>query len=154
MRLANVLIMIIFITICLTTFFVCKSLSGKWATYAGVINAICIEITNTLYRITARPLVRLENWKYEEDYYSSLAQKIFFFQAINANVSVLWAIFEYSGVQTDREQELQKLNKLLLGMVVAKIAAMFSSRVGTKYVIYQIKKHLYFKKCQALAIQQ
>jgi hypothetical protein len=67
---------------------------------------------------------------------------------------VLWAIFEYSGVQTDREQELQKLNKLLLGMVVAKIAAMFSSRVGTKYVIYQIKKHLYFKKCQALAIQQ
>ena len=119
-----------------------------------MINALCIEITNTLYRITARPLVKLENWKYEEEYYSAFAQKIFFFQFINANISVLWAIFEFSGIETDREKKLQELNMLLLGMVVSKIVAMFSSRVGTKFVIYQIKKYLYFKKCNALAIQQ
>ena len=54
--------------------------------------------------MTAGPLVNLENHKYEEDYNKSYIRKIFWFMFINANVSVIFTI--YNDIQEDSENAI------------------------------------------------
>jgi hypothetical protein len=57
---------------------------------SGVINSVIIAATNQLYKMCITPLVKKQNIKFEEDHNKELAQKIFMFNFINANFSVMY----------------------------------------------------------------
>ena len=104
--------MILFITICVTSFYYSKqgdlfSKESPYAKYVGVANGVIIGVTDFCYMMCCNVIMRNENHKLEEDYNSSFIKKIFIFKFINANVSLIWTVY--------KERELEKLNNILLG---------------------------------------
>ena len=150
---ANVIIQVFFISICVSSYFTTKTmLTGSLKQFGGVINGIIIGATNYLYRMTAGPLVNLENHKYEEDYNKSYIRKIFWFMFINANVSIIFTI--YNDIQQDSDNAIQNLSILIIGMVAQKVATHFMSKIIGRYLIFQAQKWLYFYQCKAASIAQ
>lgn len=147
---SNFFIMVFFVALCIATFLFIKKYSkdrgDTLKLFAGAINAAIIGATNYLYRTVATPLVRLENIKFEEDFNNALTRKIFIFQFVNANVSIIYSIYT--------ETNLKSLNILLLGMLGAKVVSTFASKVIAKWVMYKAKEWDYFRRCRQEAKKQ
>lgn len=95
-----------------------------------MINGIIIGITNFLYRLASGKMMALENHKYEFEYNNAFIKKIFLFQFINANLSIIVLIYQA------KASDLKQLNNLLLGQVSMKIVSMFGSRIVSKYAVF------------------
>ena len=146
----NFFIMVFFVVLCIATFLFIKKYSkdrgDTLKLFAGAINAAIIGATNYLYRTVATPLVELENIKFEEDHNNALTRKIFIFQFVNANVSIIYSIYT--------ETNLKSLNILLLGMLGAKVVSTFASKVISKWMMYKVKEYHYFYLCRQQAYKQ
>ena len=104
-----------------------------------------IAATNKLYQYCITPLVRKQNIKFEEDHNKELAQKIFMFQFINANFSVMYQIYY--------ESDMKDLQYLLIGMVVSNSGSIFAVKCS-KIFIFRFKNWLYFKNVKKRAAVQ
>ena len=63
-------------------------------------------------------------------------------------MSIFWSIYFVD------DNDLDRLNLLLVGMIVSKIGSLFASQVVLKFVLFRYKKWSYFKKCKEKANQQ
>jgi hypothetical protein len=57
----------------------------------------------------------------------------------------------YSEIKHDPDNAITNLSNLLVGMVGTKLMGMFGGRIVTRYVMFDLKKWLYFRKCKSLA---
>lgn len=130
----------LFLSICVISFFLTKTMAGQ---YAGALNATIIGTTNFLYRLSIGRMMTLENHKYEYKYNEAYISKIFVFQFINANISIIVMIYQAN------QDDLEALNLLLIQQVTIKTFSLMGSRIISKWGMYQLQKFLYFRKCQA-----
>jgi len=101
----NFIVVIIFVIICVSSFLLTKTMIT--GIMQGVVNGVIIGTTNYLYRMIAVPLSKLENRKFEEDYNSTLIKKLFFFNFINANISLIYTLYT--------KLDITEMNNLLIG---------------------------------------
>ena len=158
MKILNLFVVILFIFICMISFYYSKALTEFspedrakpelktklqiYGVLAGVVNNVIIGVTNFFYQKILEPMVNFENHKYQVDHNIAFVRKLFFFQFINANMSIFWSIYFVD------DNDLDQLNLLLVGMIVSKIGSLFASQVVLKFVLFRYKKWSYFKKCK------
>lgn len=134
------MVVALFVSISVGSFFATKQYAGS---YSGVLNSVLIGITNAAYKMSSSPMLNMENHKYEVEYISGFIQKIFVFQFINSNLSIIYLIYN--------DRDLQNLNTLLFGMVCTKVASQFFFRIILKGFRYHVQKKLYFNQCRKLS---
>ena len=88
--LANAFVFCGFISISVASFFLTKDYMGR---LAGITNSIIIFITNFTYKKLLQLMTTFEDHKYQSDYTKSFIIKIFAFQIINANLSLITSIY-------------------------------------------------------------
>ena len=142
--LINFLVVIFFISVSVSSFFLTNQYVP--AEYAGMVNGVIIGSTNYAYKTIAEPLLKLENKKFEDEYNNSFIKKLFIFEFINANVSLISTIYS--------DKDMKKLNQIVLGTIGTKIFSLFSSRVVMKWLMYEFKKIMYFSACKDKAAEQ
>lgn len=89
-KLLNYMISLFFILFSVSSFFLTKTLAGD---FSGVSNAAIIGTTNAAFKKLAYPLTILENHKLDKDFQEAFIHKLFWFQMINANVSIIYSIY-------------------------------------------------------------
>lgn len=88
--------MVFFITVCVTSFFFSKQgglLTGSLSKFAGAVNGVIIAATDFGYMMVSSKLMAKENHKLTADYNASFIKKVFIFKFINANLAVIFTIY-------------------------------------------------------------
>ena len=127
----NYIIMLIFISACIASFYYTQEYSHSFGVYAGVINGAIIGTVNFLYQKVTEPMVILENHKYQETYIKSFTFRLFIFKFVNTNLSLVYTIYQASN-HADSEH-MREVYILLIGMIFQKFAQMIGNNIILKW---------------------